>query len=90
MNINGQSLYNVQNAINNQNTFYQRNVNNINRNYSFSAITSLYAQTLSSVENINRANKFEIIGPWGATPGPYGLAGSPTVDTISKPPNIER
>jgi len=71
-----------------QNTFYQRLGKQGNAVGYNQIPTALLGQTILSSENPTRNIKFEIPTPYGMTPGPAGLAGSPTVGTLSQPPNV--
>ena len=86
MKLKNSSLYNVNNAINNQNSFYQR-IADSNKPI-FPTLVELQAQSIQAASNTLRNTFFEIPGPWGSTPGPRGTAGSPTVGALQSPPKI--
>lgn len=71
---------NVINARNAQNVYYQNN-QNTNLNQPFPTLVGTEAQSIGLSQNPLRPNAAIFPGPWGMTPGPKGLAGSPSVDT---------
>jgi hypothetical protein len=86
MKLKNSSLYNVNNAINTQNSLYQR-IADPNKPI-FPTLVELQAQSIQAASNTLRNTFFEIPGPWGSTPGPRGTAGSPTVGALQSPPKI--
>jgi len=86
MNLQNSTLFNLKNAQNNQNTFYQ-NIANPNKS-NFPTLVDLQAESVQAASNNLRNTFFEIPGPWGSTPGPRGTAGSPTVGALQKAPYI--
>lgn len=78
--------YNVKNAQNNSNSFYQQ-VNNFDKPV-FPTLVDLQAESIQASSNQLRNTFFEIPGPWGSTPGPRGTAGSPTIGALTRPPAV--
>jgi len=84
----GGTTRNVLVATQKQNTFYQR-LGQQGNPIGYNQLPNyLLAQTIASGENITRNIQFEIPNPYGTTPGPLGLAGSPTVNALLQPPNV--
>lgn len=79
---------NLINANNRQGVAYQKNSVQGNSIGYFKQLTDLLPQALQNSTNKSRNILFDIPGGFGASPGPLGVAGSATVNAISKPPII--
>lgn len=79
---------NLINANNRQGVAYQKNSAAGNPVGYFKQLNDLLPQAIQNSTNISRNILFDIPGGFGASPGPLGIAGSPTVNAISKPPII--
>lgn len=86
--IKGDTTRNVLTAVQQQNAFYQR-VGKQGQLSGYNQFSNqLLPQTLLSVTGTTRNLNFDIPTPNGSTPGPAGLAGSPTLGVLVKAPNI--
>lgn len=77
----GNILGAVQTAGTAYNTFKNVNIKNVATQ---EALTGLQ-NAATNTPNVNRNAGFNIPGPFGASPGPSGIASSPTVGTVSAP-----
>jgi len=79
----GQVLGNTLNAQNIQGNWYQNNQSSVGgRPTPFPTLTDSETQTTLNTNNPLNSSLFRFNGPRGTTPGPLGLAGSPTVGTL--------
>lgn len=88
MALESQIYRNVVNANNRQGVAYQKASVAGNPIGYFQELKTLLPETLRSSSNQTRNIQFDIPGGFGSSPGPYGLAGSPTLNALSSPPII--
>ena len=79
---------NIINANNRQGVAYQKASVAGNPVGYFKQLNDLLPQAIINSANQTRNILFDIPGGFGASPGPYGQAGSSTVGALSKPPII--